>query len=90
MCARSFFVPDYEVDGGGRGGDFWKCVAGGKIMEPWMQWLSLVGGIVIFLYGVFKSDWVLIILGLLIVAFTVSKMIRSGRGKGAGKGPGCS
>ena len=42
-----------------------------------MQWLSLTGGVIIFGYGVFKLDWTPMILGVLIVAFSVSKMIKS-------------
>jgi uncharacterized membrane protein YczE len=45
-----------------------------------MQWLSLIGGILILGYGVFKLDWTLMILGLLIVAFSVSKIVKSGVG----------
>ncbi len=45
------------------------------------QWLSLIAGVVIFVYGAAKlfseHDWVLFILGLLIVAFSCSKIIRS-------------
>ncbi len=47
-----------------------------------MGWLSLIGGVVIFLYGLFKHDWVPIILGLLIVAFSISKMTKSRGGNG--------
>jgi len=52
-----------------------------------MQWLSLIGGIVILGYGIFRllaqpqPDWVPMILGLLIVAFSVSKMVKSKAGK---------
>jgi CHASE1-domain containing sensor protein len=52
-----------------------------------MQWLSLIGGIVILGYGIFRllaqpqPDWVPMILGLLIVAFSVSKMVKSRAGK---------
>ena len=48
-----------------------------------MQWLSLIGGILILGYGIFRllaqpqPDWVPMILGLLIVAFSVSKMVKS-------------
>ncbi|MHC1729902.1 MAG: hypothetical protein AB9866_28530 [Syntrophobacteraceae bacterium] len=48
------------------------------------QWLSLTGGILIFAYGLMKAfdgDWVPFILGLLIVAFTLSKMIKTRAGK---------
>jgi hypothetical protein len=48
-----------------------------------MQWLSLTGGVLILGYGVFRlvaqppPDWTPMILGLLIVAFSVSKMMKS-------------
>jgi hypothetical protein len=48
-----------------------------------MQWLSLAAGILILVYGIFRllaqpqPDWVPMILGLLIVAFSVSKMVKS-------------
>jgi hypothetical protein len=50
-------------------------------MSPSTQWLSLSGGVVVILLG-FKElynqgEWILLILGLLIVAFTISSMIRS-------------
>lgn len=45
------------------------------------QWLSLAAGVVIFGYGVVKlfgeRDWVLFILGTLIVAFSISKILKS-------------
>jgi lipid-A-disaccharide synthase-like uncharacterized protein len=47
-------------------------------MGPSLQWVSLVGGVVIFLYGLFKLDSIPIILGILIVAFSISKMMKSG------------
>ncbi len=56
-------------------------------MSRWMQWLSLTGGIVILGYGIFRllaqpePEWVPLILGLLIVAFSVSKMVKSKAGK---------
>jgi CHASE1-domain containing sensor protein len=46
-----------------------------------------MGGIVILGYGIFRllaqpqPDWVPMILGLLIVAFSVSKMVKSRAGK---------
>ncbi|MGC9196545.1 MAG: hypothetical protein ACP5IL_14000, partial [Syntrophobacteraceae bacterium] len=55
------------------------------IMGPSMQWLSLIGGVVIFSYGLFKYDWVPMILGILIVAFTISKMMKSRGGSGQSK-----
>lgn len=45
------------------------------------QWFSLAGGVVLTILGFKKlydeGDWVLLILGFLIVAFTVSNIIRS-------------
>jgi len=52
-------------------------------MSRSMQWLSLIGGILILGYGVFKlvgqpqPEWTPMILGLLIVAFSVSKILKS-------------
>jgi len=51
-------------------------------MSRSVQWLSLTGGIIILVYGVAKllaqpPDWIPMILGLLIVAFSVSKMVKS-------------
>lgn len=45
------------------------------------QWLSLIGGIVILGYGTVRllatpPDWVPMILGLLIVAFSLSKLTK--------------
>ena len=52
-------------------------------MSRTTQWLSLCGGVVVLLFGMKKlyeeADGVLLILGLLIVAFTVSNMIRRRR-----------
>jgi hypothetical protein len=48
-----------------------------------MQWLSLIGGILILGYGIFRllaqpqPDWIPMILGLLIVAFSISRMVKS-------------
>jgi hypothetical protein len=48
-----------------------------------MQWLSLIGGILILGFGIFRllaqpqPDWIPMILGLLIVAFSVSRMVKS-------------
>jgi hypothetical protein len=52
-----------------------------------MQWLSLTGGILILGYGVFKlfapqPEWVPMVLGLLIIAFSVSLLAKSRAGKG--------
>jgi uncharacterized membrane protein HdeD (DUF308 family) len=45
------------------------------------QWLSLLAGCLLIFLGLIKlyqeSDYVLMILGLLIVAFTISSMTRS-------------
>jgi hypothetical protein len=51
-------------------------------MSKPVQWLSLIGGILILGYGVFKlfqpqPEWTPMILGLLIVAFSISKIVRS-------------
>jgi len=55
-------------------------------MSPLMQWLSLVAGIGILIYGLVKlfaeKDWTLFVLGLLIIGFTASKMFKAGDGKG--------
>ncbi len=65
-------------------------------MSRSVQWLSLIGGILILGYGIFRllaqpqPDWIPMILGLLIVAFSVSKMVKSRAGKeeqDPGKGP---
>jgi multidrug transporter EmrE-like cation transporter len=47
-----------------------------------MQWLSLAGGILILGYGILKlfesqPEWIPMILGVLIIAFSVSMMIKS-------------
>ncbi len=48
-----------------------------------MQWLSLIGGVLILGYGILRllaqpqPDWIPMILGLLIVAFSISKMVKS-------------
>lgn len=53
-------------------------------MSPSMQWLSLIAGVGILVYGivklVFEKDWVLFVLGILIIAFTLSKLFRNGGG----------
>ena len=51
-------------------------------MSKPMQWLSLIGGILILGYGVFKllgqpPEWTPMVLGLLITAFSVSKIVKS-------------
>jgi hypothetical protein len=56
-------------------------------MSRSMQWLSLIGGIVILGYGMFRllaqprPDWIPMILGLLIVAFSISKIVKSRKEK---------
>ena len=54
-------------------------------MSRGMQWVSLFGGSILTLYGVMKlyqdADWVLMVLGLLIVGFTISNMSRSRQGE---------
>ena len=50
------------------------------------QWLSLTGGILVLGYGIFKlfqpqPEWVPMILGLLIIAFSVSLLAKSRAGK---------
>jgi hypothetical protein len=56
------------------------------LMGPSTQWLCLVAGIGILIYGIVKlfgeKDWVLFILGILIIAFTLSKMFKTRGGKG--------
>ena len=53
------------------------------------QWLSLIGGIIILVYGIAKlvseRDGIPFILGLLIIAFTVSKILRVRGAKGTGE-----
>jgi len=51
-------------------------------MSQPLQWLSLIGGVVILAYGIFRlfatqPDWIPMVLGLLIVAFSVSKIVKS-------------
>jgi hypothetical protein len=50
-------------------------------MSPGTQKLSLIGGVVVVLFGLLElynqGKWILLILGLLIVAFTISSMLRS-------------
>ena len=57
------------------------------MMSRSTQWLSLTGGILVLGYGVFKlfqpqPEWVPMILGLLIIAFSVSLLTKSRAGKG--------
>jgi hypothetical protein len=52
------------------------------------QWISLAGGIAILGFGIFKlfappqPDWIPMILGLLIVAFSVSRIMKNRTEKG--------
>jgi hypothetical protein len=45
------------------------------------QWLSLLGGCVVLVLGIMElyqqGKWVLLILGLMIIAFTISNMVKS-------------
>ena len=55
-------------------------------MGPTMRWLSLVGGILIFILGVnelFQGKWVLTAIGVLIIAFSIVN-IQKHRNKGEG------
>ncbi|MGA3117013.1 MAG: hypothetical protein ABSF90_21555 [Syntrophobacteraceae bacterium] len=58
------------------------------MMSRSMQWLSLTGGILILGYGIYRllvqpqHDWTLIMLGLLIVAFSISRMVKTSAEKG--------
>ncbi len=53
-------------------------------MSRSMQWLSLWGGVLVLGYGVYRlfiqPDWIPIVLGLLIMAFSVSRILRSNGG----------
>lgn len=54
-------------------------------MSPSTQWLSLIAGAAIFLYGIkklFEGDWIPFVLGFLIVAFSVSKIMKTRAAKG--------
>lgn len=50
-------------------------------MDRSTQWLSLIGGTSLLVYGVARllasGEWTLMIISLLIIAFTVSSMLRS-------------
>ncbi len=55
-------------------------------MSRRMQWLSLAGGILIFGYGILRlfepqPVWIPMILGALIIAFSVSRMLKDRAGK---------
>jgi hypothetical protein len=58
---------------------------GAPFMSRGMQWMSLLGGCFLTLYGLMKlyqdADWVLVVLGLLIVGFTISKMAKGRQGE---------
>lgn len=45
------------------------------------QWLCLIGGVSLFVYGILRlvaaGEWTLLILSSLILAFTASSMMRS-------------
>ncbi len=64
-------------------------------MDRSTQWLSLIGGASLFVYGLVRllasGEWTLLILSGLILAFTVSSMMRSRQkgvhGGGAGEEP---
>lgn len=53
-------------------------------MDRKTQWLSLIAGCLLMIYGVRRlivaDEWLLIILSALIIAFTASSMMKS-RGK---------
>jgi hypothetical protein len=50
-------------------------------MDRSTQWLSLIGGVSLFVYGVARllasGEWTLLIISALIIAFTASSMLRS-------------
>jgi hypothetical protein len=58
---------------------------GSLLMSRGMQWMSLFGGSFLTLFGLMKlyqeADWVLLVLGILIVGFTISNMTRSRQGE---------
>ncbi len=64
-------------------------------MDRSTQWLSLIGGASLFVYGLVRllasGEWTLLILSGLILAFTVSSMMRSRQkgvpGSGGGEEP---
>jgi hypothetical protein len=51
------------------------------LMDRKTQWLSLIAGIMLFLYSIKRlvqgGEWVLLIISILILAFTISSMLRS-------------
>jgi hypothetical protein len=56
-----------------------------KSMTPKLQWLSLAGGIVLFLIGIRslyqERDAVILIISILIVGFTLAKMYKTRQDK---------
>ncbi|HOV86002.1 MAG TPA: hypothetical protein PLM79_06540 [Syntrophobacteraceae bacterium] len=60
-------------------------------MDRWVYWLSLVGGVLLFLHGIGKlyreGDWTLLVITLLIVGFSLSGLLKGSGGKGKGNGP---
>ncbi len=50
-------------------------------MDRTTQWLSMIGGCLLFLYGIKKlyqdGDWGLFVISVLIIAFTISSMLKS-------------
>jgi hypothetical protein len=59
--------------------------AGAWRMSRGMQWMSLLAGVFLTLFGFVKlyqeSDWVMALLGVLIVGFTISIMTKSRQGE---------
>jgi len=60
-------------------------------MDPKTQWLCLIGGVVLLVVGLkylySDGDWTLFIISSLILAFTVSSMLRRRSGDKDGKAP---
>lgn len=60
-------------------------------MDRKTRLFSLIAGCFLLLYGMTKlyeeGDWVIVIIGALIVAFTVSNMVRNRRKEDGGKCP---
>ena len=54
-------------------------------MNRTTQWLSLIAGFSLLLYGISKlylvGEWVLFVLAILIIAFTLSSMSKNESGK---------